>query len=128
MKPPKEAVFLTTALVVFSEATAPRETNQALAPQQPHDHKEILVNHCAIGDSISPITPSNSQHQYAVAKVQDDPEIFWLFAIRHPEFKNGQTMKDFGNFTESEMRAELYKLACSQNESTFLIAKARMNE
>jgi hypothetical protein len=126
MNPPKEVALLTAAIVAFSEVAAPSETTQAMAPQQPHDHRELLVETPAIGSTASPISSSSAQHLFAVDKVQDEPEIFWLFAIRHPEFRNGQSMKDFGNFTETEMQAELRRLALSDDEITLLIAKARM--
>ena len=126
MKPPKELALLTAAIVAMNEIAAPHEENKAIAPEQPHDHKELLVQTPAVGSSALPITASNKQHLYAVEKVQDSPEVFWLLAIRHPEFKNGKFMQDFGGFTEADMRAALHQLGSSENESTYLIAKARM--
>jgi hypothetical protein len=127
VNPPKHVALLTAAIVAISEVATPRETNPAVPPPQPHDHKELLVDAPVIGSTASPISSSNNQRKYAVEKVQADPEIFWLLAIRHPEFRNGQFMKDFGNFDEGEMRTALHELGCIENECTFLIEKARRN-
>lgn len=125
MRPQKELALLAAAVVAFSEIAASRETDRAVQPQRPHDHKELLVKTTAIGVSASSSSSPDKQHRYAVVKVQDDPEIFWLLARYHPEFRNGQFMKDFGNFSRHEMRDALGELGCSENESIFLIEKAR---
>jgi hypothetical protein len=125
MHPPKDAAILTAALIVLSEAASSHETNQMLA-QQPHDHREAVVDMSVTGNILSIVNASGAQHTYAVIKVKGiEPEVFWLAAIRHPEFKHGKFMETSDDLTEAELRTELRKLGCSNNEATFLIAKAR---
>jgi hypothetical protein len=124
MKPAKEAALLTAALMVLGETLPADEAKRAPA-QQPHDHRDVFVEPSG-SQSILTISGASGRRTYAVINIKGaEPEVFWLAALRHPEFQKGKFMETSENLNEGQMRTELAKLGCSENEATFLIAKAR---